>query len=80
MRGTITELLVTMKEHDGYGSKDKLSAVKYIANTAVNDCVRNQADKALQGKASLDSALVEAHKTGQDCVRHTANIALGIED
>lgn len=69
-----------IRNNGGYGSKDKLEAVKYIAKTAMYDCVKHAAQEALEGNRSLDSALVEAHKTGQDCVRHTANIALGIDD
>lgn len=67
-------------KHDGYGSTNKTEALRYIANIASEDYVRSQAEKALEGDASYDSALVRAHGSRQDRVRETANAALGIDD
>ena len=69
-----------MNRFEGYRSKNKTEALRYIARNATEDYVRSQAEKALEGDASYDSALVRAHKSGQDRIRETANAALGIND
>jgi hypothetical protein len=65
---------------NGYKSTNKKEAVEFIAATSSQLMVKNAAERALAGQASLDSALVTAHKIGnQAVVVDTANSALGIE-
>lgn len=65
--------------HDGYKSTNKRTAVEYIEKTSTQAVVVAAAQKALKGEASLDSALVTAHETGnQLVVVDTADAALGI--
>ena len=66
---------------DGYKSTDKRQAVEYIARVSNQLVVVDAAKKALAGKATLDSALVTAHKVGrQSVIKDTANAALGIDE
>jgi hypothetical protein len=69
-----------LKMSSGYCSKDKQKAVEYIAKTSNQLVVKNAAERALRGEASLDSALVEAAVRGnQLVVRDTGRAALGME-